>query len=791
MTPKSSPMPQTGRIQKAVEHYHNAGFSCVPVLPTKLPAVAWKELQFQQSTDLSIYKTSGIAFATGFKDLEVIDLDLKYDITGTLKQRFEEKIGKEVVDKLVIQSTKNGGYHYLYRCLRIEGNLKLASRKATDSELSIYNAEVAAENVKRSKTGKGLRNFKSDGAALPKVLIETRGTGGYVLVYPSQGYNFVQGTPNDVQYITEDERDIIIQAAKSFDEIVPVKPIQKTTATRALTAKEGSDRFEISTFDDFNQRGDVVGLLEKHGWSIVNTQGQRVHLKRPGNTDAKTSGNFHLLQRVFYVFTSSTEFEPNRGYNASQVYTTLEHRGDFSAAAKQLFSEGFGKLNINNRLRPAKTSEIRTLPKPTQAATKKSFNIFDHVQKTVGKKVDFPIDAIPEPLNNIIKRTAKSLNTPAEFLAASALTAISTTIGNAARVEVIKGWQEPCMLFSAIVGSSSTLKTPSMKWAMKPLWILEEIHEDDYAKDLMQWEIECSTLDKGDTPPEKPIRKDTIIGDSTPEAINKSLSANPKGLLKFHDELKGFVNSMNQYRKGSDIEFWLSTWSNVNAKINRVSKDTLFVKRPFISILGGIQPSVLSSLANNDNDSNGFLFRFLFTFVENDVKKHLSKEPYNVEDAETYSNIVLSLASLIYDENEDLVFNFSVEAQKLFEKWYNKNADLINEAKHEHIKSAYSKLEAYCIRFALIIEMIKVASTGDVSFVSVDSLERAIQLTEYYRYTSQRVYNEITLQSVDEKVLICAEMIGEGKSYALIAKELGISKGTISKWRKKHPHLFV
>ena len=66
-----------------------------------------------------------------------INIDCKYDLTGTLFQDFIQVItdaNVELAQKLLIAKTTNGGYHIYYRCNTIEGNKKLASRETTDEE---------------------------------------------------------------------------------------------------------------------------------------------------------------------------------------------------------------------------------------------------------------------------------------------------------------------------------------------------------------------------------------------------------------------------------------------------------------------------------------------------------------------------------------------------------------------------------------------------------------------------------------------------------------------------------
>jgi hypothetical protein len=99
----------------------------------------------------------------------------------------------------------------------------------------------------------------------------------------------------------------------------------------------------LSPFDDYNQRGDVIALLQEHGWKVVNSKGSKTHMLRPGQSTAQTSGNFDHDKNWFSVFTTSTEFEPMRAYLPYAVFATLECNKDFSLASKKLFELGYGE----------------------------------------------------------------------------------------------------------------------------------------------------------------------------------------------------------------------------------------------------------------------------------------------------------------------------------------------------------------------------------------------------------------------------------------------------------------
>ena len=91
-----------------------------------------------------------------------------------------------------------------------------------------------------------------------------------------------------------------------------------------------------NVFENFNRTADVAGLLQNHGWRFVKEKGDRIYLTRPDKEKGEISGNFHTSLRLFTTWSSSTVFEANRAYNASQLFSVLECGGDWKETAKKL-----------------------------------------------------------------------------------------------------------------------------------------------------------------------------------------------------------------------------------------------------------------------------------------------------------------------------------------------------------------------------------------------------------------------------------------------------------------------
>lgn len=343
-----------------------------------------------------IPKWIGIMTGTVSGELEVIDVDCKYDLTGTLWTDFLRLIGDnippEVKSSLVIAKTLSGGYHIYYRSEIIEGNMKLARRPTTPGEREKTYKEKLKDRLPEEKARKAGNEDKV------RVLIETRGEGGYVVAPPTPGYTFIQGSPDRIPTITPEIREIILTVAKSFNTLEEVElhstnNPSKKSRERVKQKKEnlpglGVNEWEGSgAFEDYNDKGDIGELLVNgHGWSKVTETMDRIIFKHPA-TKHKTSANWHKDKRTFICWSDSTVFEAERAYNLVQVYTILEHGGDYSKASQKLYEMGYGEKKTKQTApgpEPAPGAKP-TEPKVTQAGDK--FYI-DYDNNTLGGKIE-------------------------------------------------------------------------------------------------------------------------------------------------------------------------------------------------------------------------------------------------------------------------------------------------------------------------------------------------------------------------------------------------------------------
>jgi len=315
------------------------GLQFIPVNAQKQPIVKdWQNSV--KKYDLSNCVAVGLVCGKPSGNVEVIDIDQKYSLDGKLFENYKRLIHElddSLLQKLVVQKTKNGGYHFIYRCSAIGGNTKLANRFTTDAEKDETYQKTYESEVSKGKDDAEARRVaeKSKINDKVRVLIETRGIGGQIVCNPSVGYEMIYGDLYGINDITPDERDILFGIARQFNEVMeeyalPVK-------SSAIKKTKG-----LSAFDDYNKRGDVIGLLQNHGWKFVKRQGPKTIFLRPGQTSSVSSGNFDENRNWFTVFTTSSEFEPEKAYLPYAVFAILECNKDFVEASRRLYDMGYG-----------------------------------------------------------------------------------------------------------------------------------------------------------------------------------------------------------------------------------------------------------------------------------------------------------------------------------------------------------------------------------------------------------------------------------------------------------------
>ena len=295
-----------------------AGLSVIPIKSdgSKAPALtSWKPFQshIARPDELTAMFPNGVGVGIVVGKvsggLEILDLEASADWEAYSELVDQQAPG--LLERLVHVETPSGGRHLYYRCREFGGNQKLAMQPGADGR--------------------------------PKIVIETRGDGGYALTYPrppdchpdKKPYRLLHGRLTQIPTISVNDRASLLDSALSCNAIAKhTETRDPSAATTASGTRPG---------DDFNARASWAAILEPHGWRRVGRSGERTLWRRPGKEHGSSATSNHGNSDLLYVFsTNAHPFEHETSYTKFAAFAPLEHAGDYRAAARALAGKGGG-----------------------------------------------------------------------------------------------------------------------------------------------------------------------------------------------------------------------------------------------------------------------------------------------------------------------------------------------------------------------------------------------------------------------------------------------------------------
>lgn len=730
------------------------GYSVIPCGENKAPIGAWKKHQeIARTTDeIELLNSPKFGLVTGYNNLEVIDIDCK--TLSTLKEQkdfLDEYLGfltdniDDFEKKFVIKKTLNKGYHILYRCKTLKGNTKIAKLKGSQ-----------------------------------EALIESRGIGGMVIAYDD---TLSKINYHEIKEISEEDREILWSCSRTYNYVddIAIEPIKKKTEYQEN---------EIACWEDFNNKTDIFDVIG-NDFQIVANHTKKYVIKRHGSASPH-SGYVYKEENKMFLFSTGTIYPHEKQITPFIAYAWKNHNGNFSDTAKDLYQKGFG-----SRLK----SKIQELKQSISTQEETKIDIKDLV---------FPIDIFPKDIQNYLIECNTKLDSSVEYMGCSLLWLISVCIGNSINVEVKKGWIENLTVWISIVGKAGLGKTPSISNVVFPLTKINAKEIKKYIKESEKYEYYINLPKKEkDEHSEvfKPIKTQFIANDITLEALVDLHQESDNSVGVFKDELAGWLKDMNKYREGSDLEFWLSTWSGKSVNLNRLTRKGSFVEKPFIPVLGGIQPSIFNTFYTDENKDNGFMDRMLLCYPDLKIDKYNDNE---ISDSilNWYKEIVISFYDTIKgvikrDEEGEIIAltaKFSDEAKVEWKRMFNEMTDIQNnEEENEYLKSMFPKQKSYIPRFACLIHTFDefFGDGGNTLLISKESILKAEKLSKYFIATAKK----IKVNSVEVSKLKTTITANKGKNEkeklfeiwkltknfnkTETAELLGVSRVTIGKWVKE------
>jgi putative DNA primase/helicase len=387
----------------------------------------------------------------------------------------------------------------------------------------------------------------------------------------------------------------------------------------------------------------------------------------------------------------------------------------------------------------------------------------------------FVQELLPASFRAHVTDVAERMQVPPDFPAAATVICLAGAVNRRAMIQPKMhdtGWKVVPNLWGAIVGRPGFKKTPVIESITHPLKEIQKIwfqaHEDAQAEYQEQRELHelkinawkqqtTQALKAGRIPPERPTElrnlptcQRLIVTDATFEALHRSMSENPAGVLVLRDELTGWLAQLDKPGREGERAFCLEAWNGTSGfTVDRIERGTIHVPHVCMSLLGGIQPgrlrSYLSDALESGPGDDGLIQRFQ-VLVWPDLPanwKMVDRAPDRFAEDQVAS-VYRRLVEL--SPESPVLFQFSREAQELFFDWYAElQAKVRGGNLHDALAAHLGKYGSLMPSLALLFELADQAAAGawTSEFVSLEHTKQAAAFCDYFESHARRMYGSV------------------------------------------------
>ncbi len=370
------------------------------------------------------------------------------------------------------------------------------------------------------------------------------------------------------------------------------------------------------------------------------------------------------------------------------------------------------------------------------------------------------------------------------------LAAVCGVVDARTRLELIKDFKVPPVLWLMTIGAPADKKTPGSAPMLAPLKHLEHEDRPRFGKALLEWEgqeamyasskkafLEFSASPEamlsGDQAPQvydlppQPVPLRITVDDVTSQKLVRLAADRPRGLLCALDEMNSWVRKLTDKASGEDRSAWVKAYESSPYEMDRVGSGSIYAENLAVSIYGNIQPRVFRENLHNLS-ADGLVQRFVPCILNGDLTRKPVEIPdylLNKDQWEQTLRIVFALPAMTYQ--------LSPEAKALFQEfqdWYDakRNDERLLQS-DDTFMTAFGKVEGLTGRLMLMFHLIE--SPFSLT-VSADIAQRVIEMVKSYvipayRYALSELsgasnfdtwLRDYIIQHADESTITMAEI---------------------------------
>lgn len=418
------------------------------------------------------------------------------------------------------------------------------------------------------------------------------------------------------------------------------------------------------------------------------------------------------LKDAFITFSLRYSIGDCSSKEAEHVWNTaVPHTVSSIAPALALLKGQMGGMEWTQLWRNIFDQRDLMAPNTAQQPPLDKFSSKEHAQQNIDPvdlwnkfdPPDLPKGLLPTILEDFAILNGKQMGADPAGLAAAAIVACAAAIPDQVRLKVKQydDWFESARIWSALVGSPSTKKSPIIDRATAALSKLDVKMMANWLEKVRKFDALSPDEKKGK---QRPKQTRLRLEDTTVEAAQQVLEGSPWGILMLQDELSGFFGAMDKYNGGkgaqADRAFWLRSYNGGNYAINRVTRGAAIIHNVSVSMLGGIQPEPIRKIAGDAVD-DGLLQRlFPISLRTAFIGIDEPMPPINHE----YEKLIAWLRNLTpHGILKDGYWSFSTEAQLIRRKLEEKHLTLQSlESINRKLASHIGKYDGLFARLCIV-----------------------------------------------------------------------------------------
>ena len=386
-------------------------------------------------------------------------------------------------------------------------------------------------------------------------------------------------------------------------------------------------------------------------------------------------------------------------------------------------------------------------------------------------------------LQQVLTSVQCQIQSPKPLIVNSMLTALSTAMQDFLLVEQPIGIQTPTSLYLLAIAESGERKTTTDKIFSQAIHDFESStlrsdHEllAKYEKEKLLWKLKSDELKKSfatamrrnfsnkvqieknyleilEQEPQKPLTNKRVYSDSTIESLLFELSQSRTGGLLISTEAGNLLSKVNTNYTSS----LNNLWDGESIHIGRKSSGNFSLEQKPLTCALMLQPNILEQILKKKElitRDSGLWARFLICKPDSTQGTRLYQgktDNFHLADFKERITELLQLASHFKAVGKTEVLTFSEEATALWIDYSNKIEMAIGKSGAlSDVKDYASKFLNNASRVAALLHYYehgyKYGQSGSTQQISLNNLQAAIQLLEYYTAQFKLLFGEKTFQ---------------------------------------------